>query len=117
MGNTGLLRCKAKMTLLHPHLGETRRQELAFLAFLLVPVSTCEGGRGLPPRKKKAPLKTLRVSHPIKISPFVAPTTRKEAPAGNAPIGAIPHKAVTNRFPQEGETELQRLQGSFSTPQ
>ena len=35
------------------------------------------------------------------------PTTRKEAPTG-----AIPHKAVTNR-----ETILQRLQGSFSTPQ
>ena len=32
-------------------------------------------------------------------------------------MGAIPHKAVTNRFPQEGGTELQRLQGSFSTPQ
>ena len=28
MGNTGLLRCKAEMTLLQPHLGETRRQEL-----------------------------------------------------------------------------------------
>ena len=51
---------------------------------------------------KTAPLKTLRVLHPIKISPFVAPTTRKEAPTGNAPMGAIPHKAVTNRFPQEG---------------
>ena len=28
MGNTGLLRCEAEMTLLQPHLGETRRQEL-----------------------------------------------------------------------------------------
>ena len=28
MGNTGLLRCEAKMTLLQPLLGETRRQEL-----------------------------------------------------------------------------------------
>ena len=28
MGNTGLLRHEAEMTLLHPHLGETRRQEL-----------------------------------------------------------------------------------------
>ena len=51
---------------------------------------------------KKAPLKTLRVSHPIKISPFVVPTTREEAPTGNAPMGATAHKAVTNRFPQEG---------------
>ena len=28
MGNTGLLRCEAEMTLLQPHLGETRLQEL-----------------------------------------------------------------------------------------
>ena len=28
MGNTGLLRHEAEMTLLQPHLGETRRQEL-----------------------------------------------------------------------------------------
>ena len=28
MGNTSLLRCEAEMTLLQPHLGETRRQEL-----------------------------------------------------------------------------------------
>ena len=29
MGNTGLLRCEAEMTLLQPHLGEMRRQELS----------------------------------------------------------------------------------------
>ena len=29
-------------------------------------------------------------------------------------MGATPHKAVTNRFPQVGGTELQRLQGSFN---
>ena len=52
---------------------------------------------------KKAPLKTLRVLDAIKTSPFVVPTTtRKEAPIGNAPMGAIPLKAVTNRFPQVG---------------
>ena len=33
MGNTGLLRCKAEMTLLQPHLGETRWQELRNLPF------------------------------------------------------------------------------------
>ena len=52
MGNTGLLRREAEMTLLHPHLGETRHHELTLLAFFLVPVSTCEGGRGLPPQKR-----------------------------------------------------------------
>ena len=52
MGNTGLLRRKAEMTLLHPHLGETIRQELTLLVFFLVPVSTCEGGRRLPPQNR-----------------------------------------------------------------
>ena len=52
MGNTGLLRREAKMTLLHPHLGETRCQELTLLAFFLIPVSTCEGGKRLPPQKR-----------------------------------------------------------------
>ena len=33
MGNTGLLRREAEMTLLQPHLGETRRQELRNSAF------------------------------------------------------------------------------------
>ena len=52
---------------------------------------------------KKAPLKIHRVLDPIKISPFVVPTTiRKEAPTGNAPMGATPPKAVTNRFTQVG---------------
>ena len=32
----------------------------------------------------------------------MVPTTRKEAPTGNAAMGAIPHKAVTSHFPQEG---------------
>ena len=40
MGNTGLLRLKAEMALLQPHLGETRRQELV------------EERRGLPSLKR-----------------------------------------------------------------
>ena len=53
--------------------------------------------------KKKAPLKNDRVLDPIKVSPFVVPTTiRKAAPTENAPMGVTPLKAVTNRFPQVG---------------
>ena len=33
MGNTGLLRCEAEMTLLQPQLGETRCQELRNASF------------------------------------------------------------------------------------
>ena len=88
-------------------------QELTLLAFLLVSVSTCEGGRGLPP--KKAPLKTLSVLDPIRTSPFMVPT-RKEAPTGNIPMGAIPLKAAII-FLRQGKTELQTLHRLFSTSQ
>ena len=63
---------------------------------------------------KKAPLKTPRVSDPI--SPFVVPTTRKEAPTGNAPMGATPHKAVTNRFPQVGGNRTSEAPGVIFDP-
>ena len=43
MANTGLLRREAEMTLLHPQLGETRRQELVLLGPFLVRVSISEG--------------------------------------------------------------------------
>ena len=48
----------------------------------------------------------LRVSHPTKISPSVVPTIRKEAPTGNAPMGATPLKTVTNHFPQVGGNRI-----------
>ena len=38
MGNTGLLRCEAKMTLLQPHLGDSRCQELRNLPFWPTPL-------------------------------------------------------------------------------
>ena len=52
MGNTGLLRHEAEMTLLQPHLGERDAKNSGTLALLLVQISTCEGGRRLPPQKR-----------------------------------------------------------------
>ena len=49
MGNTGLLRRKAEMTLLQPHLGDSRTQEFAFLAYSSVQVTINQGWRRLPP--------------------------------------------------------------------
>ena len=39
----------------------------------------------------------------------MVPTIRKEAPTRKAPMGATPHKAVTNRFPQTGGTKVPRV--------
>ena len=53
MGNTGLLRREAKMTLLQPHLGETRCQELRNSPFWHSSLfKSREGGRRLPPQKR-----------------------------------------------------------------
>ena len=51
MGNTGLLRCEAEMTLLQPHLGDSRRQELRNSPFWPTPlhVTASERLRRLPP--------------------------------------------------------------------
>ena len=117
MGNTGLLRHEAEMTLLQPHLGETRCQELRNSPFwhssLFKSELVKEGEDFL---LKKAPLKILRVWDPIKISPFVVSTTRKEAPTGNTPMGATPHKVVTNRFPQVGGNRTSEAPGVIFDP-
>ena len=103
MGNTGLLRLKAEMTLLQPHLRDLRRQELRNLPFWPTPLFKSQQVKDEEQfLLKKAPLKNLRVLDPIKINPLVAPTIRKEAPIGNAPMTATHHKAVTNRFPLVG---------------
>ena len=116
MANTGLLRREAEMTLLQPQLGEMRHQELRNSSFwdpsLFESQLVKEGEDFL---LKKAPQKTVRVSHPTRISPFVVPT-RKEAPTGKAPMGAIPHKAVTNHFPQEGENRSSEAPGVVFDP-
>ena len=114
MGNTGLLKARGRddptSTSFRGY--ETpRTQEFALLAFLVVQVSVSQGGRRLPPQN--APLKMLRVLDPIKISPFVVPTIRKEAPTGNAPMEATPFKAVTNRFPQVRGNRISDSKGRF----
>ena len=65
---------------------------------------------------KKAPLKRQGLD-PIKTSPFVVPTTtRKEAPTGNASMGVISLKAVTNRFPQVGGNRTPEAPGVIFDP-
>ena len=111
MGNTGLLRRKAE-----PQLGETRYQELRNLPFwhssLFKSQLVKEGEDFL---LKKTPLKTLSIWDPIKTSPLVVPT-RKESPTGNAPMGATPDKAVTNRFPQAGGKQTSEAPGVIFDP-
>ena len=43
-------------------------------------------------------------------------TTRQEAPTENTPMGAIPQKAVTNRFPQAGGNRTSEASGVVLDP-
>ena len=118
MGNTDLLRREAKMTLLQPHLGDSRRQELRNWPFWPSPLFKSQLVKdGEDFLLKKGTPRTLRVLDPIKTSPFMVPTTiRKQAPTGNAPMRAIPLKAVTNRFPQVGGNQTQEASGVVFDP-
>ena len=108
MGNTGLLRREAEMTLLQPHLGETRCQELRNVFFW--PPSLFKSQTSF---LKKAPQKILRVSDPTRISPFVVPT-RKEAPTGNAPTGAISSQSSNQLFSSNrGKQNFRGSRGRF----
>ena len=116
MANTGLLRREAEMTLLHPQLGETRHQELrnsSFWGSSLFEFQLVKEGEDF--LLKKGTSKDSQGSHPTRISPFVVPT-RKEAPTGNAPMGAIPLKAVTNPFPREEENPTSEALGVVFDP-
>ena len=58
----------------------------------------------------------LRVFDPIITSPVVVPKIRKEAPTGNAPMGAIPLKAVANCFPHIGGNQISEAPGVENDP-
>ena len=118
MGNTGLLRRESEMTLLQPHLGETRRQELRNSSFwhssLFKSQLVKEGEDFL---LKKGTSKDSQGFGPYQNKPFCCPHNKKRGSYVKHPYGSNSSQRRTNRFPQVGETELQRLQGSFSTPQ
>ena len=104
------------MTLLQPHLGEMRRQELRNSSFwdssLFKSQLVKEGEDFL---LKKGTSKDSQGFGPYK--PVLGSTTRKEAPTGNAPKGtSIPHKAVTNRFPQVGGNRTSEAPGVVFNP-
>ena len=99
MGNTGMLRREAEMTRLQPQLGETRRQELRNSSFwdpsLFQSQLVKEGEDFL---LKKSTSKDSQGFAPYQNKPFHGPHNKKR--------GSY----------RKRETELQRLQGSFSTP-
>ena len=105
------------MTLLQPQLGEMGCQELRNSPFwhssLFKSQLVKEGEDFL---LKNGTSKDSQGFGPYQNKPFRGPTTRKEAPTGNVPMGATPHKAVTNRFPQAGENRTSEAPGVVFDP-
>ena len=74
MGNTGLLRCEAEMTLLQPHLVDSRCQELRNSPFWPNPLFKSQLVKdGEDFLLKNAPPKIHRVLDPMKTSPLWSP--------------------------------------------
>ena len=88
MGNTGLLRREAEMTLLHPHLGEMRRQELRNSPFwhssLFQSQLVKEGEDFL---LKKGTSKDSQGFAPYQNKPFRSPHNKKRGSYRKSPYG------------------------------
>ena len=116
MANTGLLGREAEMTLLQPQLGETRRQELRNSSFwdpsLFQSQLVKEGEDFL---LKKGTSKDSQGFAPYQNKPFRGPHKKRRS-YRKPPYGATPHKAVTNRFPQEGGNRTSEVQGVVFNP-
>ena len=117
MGNTDLPRRQAELTLLQQHLGETRRQELRNSPFwhssLFKSQLVKEEEDFL---LKKVTSKDSQGFGPYQNKPFRGPHNKKRGSYRNAPMGATPHKAVTNRFPQVGENRTSEAPGVVFDP-
>ena len=110
MDNTGLLRREAEITLLQPQLWETRRQELAFLALILVKVSTSEGRRL---SSKKAFLKTQGFE-PYQNKPFCGSHNKKRGSYRKRPYGGNSSQSSNQSFSSgRGKQNFRGSRGHF----
>ena len=99
MGNTGLLRCEAKMTLLQPHLGDTRRQELRNSPFwpssLFKSQLVKEGEDFL---LKKGTSKESQRFSPYQNKPFRGPHNKKRRSYRKCPYGGNSSQSSNQSF-------------------
>ena len=99
MGNTGLLRHEAEMTLLQPHLGETRRQELRNLPFwhssLFKSQLVKEGEDFL---LKKGTSKDSQGFAPYQSKPFCGPHNKKRGSYRKRPYGCNSSQSSNQSF-------------------
>ena len=116
MGNLGLLRREAEMTLLQPHLGETRHQELRNASFwppsLFKSQLVKEGEDFL---LKKGTSKVSQGFGPYQNKPFRDPH-KKRGSYRKCPYGGSSSQSSNQSF-SSNRGKQNSLQGSFLTPQ
>ena len=118
MGNTGLLRHEAEMTLLQPQLGETRRQELRNSPFwhssLFKSQLVKEGEDFL---LKKGTSKDSQGFEPYRNKPFRGPHNQKRGSYRKRPYGGNSSQSPNQSFSSgRGKPNFRGSKGLFSTP-
>ena len=115
MGNTGLLRSEAEMTLLQPHLGETRRQELRNAPFwhssLFKSQLVKEGEEFL---LKKGTSKDSQGFAPYQNKPFRGPHNKKRGSYRKRPYGGNSSQSSNQSFSSDrGKPNFRGSRGHF----
>ena len=112
MGNTGLLRCEAEMTLLQPHLGETRRQELALLNSSLFKSQLVKEGEDF--LLKKGTSKDSQGFGPYQNKPFRGPHNKKRGSYRKRPYGGNSSQNSNQSFSSgRGKLNFRGSRGHF----
>ena len=115
MGNTGLLRREAEMTLLQPQLAETRRQELRNSPFwhssLFKPQLVKEGEDFL---LKKGTSKDSQGFGPYQNKPFCGPHNKKRGSYRKRPYGGNSSQSSNQSFSSgRGKPNFRGSKGRF----
>ena len=115
MGNTGLLRREAEMTLLQPHLGETRRQELRNSPFWLSSLfksQLVKEGEDL--LLKKGTSKDAQGFAPYQNKPFCGPHNKKRGSYRKRPYGSNSSQSSNQSFSSgRGKPNFRGSKGRF----
>ena len=115
MGNTGLLRREAEMTLLQPNLGETRCQELRNLPFWhssLFKVQLVKEGEDI--LRKKGTSKNSQGFRPHQNKPFCGPHSKKRGSYRKRPYGGNSSQSSNQSFSSgRGKPNFRGSRGRF----
>ena len=114
MGNTGLLRCEAEMTLLQPQLGDTRHQELRNSPFWPSSLFNSHLVKECEDFLKKGTSKDAQSFGPYQIKPFHGPHNKKRGSYRTRPYGGNSSQSSNQSFSSgRGKPNFRGSRGRF----